>query len=198
VTDGEDKRSFKISIGEKIMSNIISLHKNDNDKCKWLSMSNSYTSVVILTIALSGSALAEYEWQKELVIWFAEHDQSVIGEGVVGFDIDDIPWTPDKFDEEKSFLLNVIDEAINKQRWEQLWFEPGEHIFEFLSTFRELINSFHSDWIIEHGNKQWKDGHCEPEDYIIPTGFPKCKKHDVLEYWGGCVICNHMREYGVI
>ncbi len=122
------------------MSNIIGLYKNCEDINEWLGMSNGGTAVFLMVLILSGTAIAQSKKEKELIIWFAEHDRTATGMGNSGFDISDIPWSIDTFDKEKEFILKVIDGAFQKINWEVLDYELNEElIFEYLNTFRELI-----------------------------------------------------------
>ncbi|GCF10136.1 hypothetical protein [Dictyobacter arantiisoli] len=80
-----------------------------------LKMSNGLTSVMISLLVLSGSALAEREHEKLLIVWFASRDQALSGMGTVGFDLNEIPWTAEQFEAEKHFLLAVIRRAQSMQ-----------------------------------------------------------------------------------
>lgn len=57
----------------------------------------------IEVLVISGSILAGTNREKELIIWLAQRDQSVVGIGTVGFDIDEMPWTVNSFASEKDF-----------------------------------------------------------------------------------------------
>lgn len=83
--------------GESSMANTISLPKELNDIVEPIGMSNGLTSVFIEVLAISGSILAKTNREKEMIIWLAQRDQSVVGIGTVGFDIDEMPWTIDSF-----------------------------------------------------------------------------------------------------
>ena len=83
------------------MSNIISNTRyNYND---YLKISNGATDVLIDILVLSGSSLAQTQWQKELIIFFASKNQEIKGLGCVSFDISDLGWEMDHFDEQKKF-----------------------------------------------------------------------------------------------
>lgn len=83
------------------MANTISLPKEINDVVELIGMSNGLTSVFIEVLAISGSILAKTNREKEMIIWLAQRDQSAVGIGTVGFDIDEMPWTIDSFQNEK-------------------------------------------------------------------------------------------------
>ncbi|WP_235332709.1 hypothetical protein [Paenibacillus polymyxa] len=102
------------------MANTISLPKQLNDVVEPIGMSNGLTSVFIEVLVISGSVLAKTNREKELIIWLAQRDQSVVGIGAVGFDIDEMPWTIDSFESEKDFILDTISNAADGLGWEKL------------------------------------------------------------------------------
>ncbi len=71
------------------MGNIITNSKFNN---KIIQMSNGLTSVFIETICLAGSDIAIENYQKDLMIWFAQRDWILLGMGLEGFDISEIIW----------------------------------------------------------------------------------------------------------
>ncbi|MGG1942855.1 hypothetical protein ABFY57_24575 [Paenibacillus polymyxa] len=99
------------------MANTISLPKQLNDVVEPIGMSNGLTSVFIEVLAISGSVLAKTNREKELIIWLAQRDQSVVGIGTVGFDIDEMPWTIGSFESEKDFILDTISNAADGLGW---------------------------------------------------------------------------------
>lgn len=158
------------------MGNIISNDKADDS----LPLSNGATDVLLSVFILAGSDLAQTDWQKEAIIWFAEHDQSIFGRGVVGFDIDEIAWQKDQFIEQQQFLLQVIDLALQRHHWDKLDYQPP-HAHEYLIKLRELITSYTIEMIETDKHWQW---------YQAPTEFIKCAKHNVYEHANGCLICH--------
>ena len=52
-----------------------------------LHLSNGLTSVLFDVLALAGTDHAATAWEKALIYWLVQHDQSRIGLGVVGFDV---------------------------------------------------------------------------------------------------------------
>jgi hypothetical protein len=104
-------------------------------------MQNGATDVFISVLLLAGSDLAETMWEKGFVTWLAGHDQSIFGLGVVGFDIGEIAWDPDRFAEQKAFVLAVIDTSLRRYRWEILDYDPP-YVHLDLATFRILVEKF--------------------------------------------------------
>jgi hypothetical protein len=146
-------------------------------------MQNGLTGVVISLLALSGSALANSEREKDLIVWLASHDQAIFGRGVVGFDLSEIPWTIEQFGEEKNFLLNVIERAKSKQDWARLTYEPREDwVINSLDKLYQMIAHFGEKDIDVQAALSWQAE--RPTERIV------CPKHNVLEHSYGCVVCN--------
>lgn len=100
--------------------NIIS-YDNKGIDC---SCSNGCMSSLMTLIGLSGSKLARTDFEKNLIIWLVEKDQSHIGIGTAGFDITEMPWMRECFDEQKLFMESVLEGVMNKIGWETLDYEP--------------------------------------------------------------------------
>jgi hypothetical protein len=118
------------------------------DEQNELNMSNGLTGVFFETFALSGSALAKTPREKELVTWFSGHDQMVFGLGMVSFDFEQIPWTKENFEEERQFLLAVMQGIKNKTNWELLDGEPNtEWLFPAVDDFCRLLLLYKAEYV---------------------------------------------------
>lgn len=158
-----------------------------------LKMNNGLTAVFIDVITLAGSRLARTVDENRLIVWLAEKDQSVVGIGTVGFDIREMPWNTESFEENKRFMLKVIKAAENKTDWEKLGYKPNEeHIFWALKKFAELITQMTADDVDENAKKEWL-GAAESDDPVL-CGFPKCPKHGILLTCFGCLFCDSEAE----
>jgi hypothetical protein len=126
---------------DEVVGNIISA---DHDPTATeIMMSNGLTSVFLDVLLLSGSELARTDAEVATIVSLAERDQSIVGLGIVGFDVSELGWTVDRFDEHKRFLLRVIDAAIARQRWHVLDYEPNtDRLLPCLIEFRELVEAF--------------------------------------------------------
>lgn len=114
------------------MANLIS----HNSKNISFSINNSWTSVLYSTLLISGSETANSQWEKYFMIWLAEHDQGIVGQGMVGIDFDDIYWSEDDFENQQSFVVNIAKNAIEKQLWRNLDYQTDE------DTLTELLNNW--------------------------------------------------------
>lgn len=85
-----------------------------------------------------------------------EKDQNVVGIGTVGFDITEMPWEKGYFEEQKTFMIQTLDGALNKVGWNTLRYEPNIEIIE--NRIKELKKCFckysFKIWIV----KQPKNG----------------------------------------
>lgn len=170
------------------MSNIISFDGKVTSDDDSLVMSNGGTDVFINILALSGSVIARSESEKRLMVYLSEKDQ-IIGRGCVGFDIVEMPWDKETFEEDKKFIIQVINGARNKNGWERLDYSPNEEFVSYyLDTFENLINRMTVDDIREDSLEYWLS-ESEGDDPVC-CDFPRCKKHNIFLTCFGCQICN--------
>jgi hypothetical protein len=169
------------------MANTVSLKASNLPN---LQMSNGGRTVFLSVLLLAGSDLASNDWQKTLMVWLAEKDQGVIGWGVVGFDLSQIKWDAAAFLKQQSFLIEVIDLALERHRWEVLGYEPGPDqepwVLNYLPQFRALVAGFKPEYIKA---RDW-------DFYVKEISFQKCPKHLVYLHSLNhdprdcCLICN--------
>lgn len=169
------------------MGNRITNARNDTTMAHLdhsLKMSNGLTAVFIELLAISASQLAQTEREIDLAIWLAKHDQAIFGSGTVGFDISEIPWSRNDFENEQGFLLRVIDAARMKKGWELLDYQPNEAFVDAaLHHFRALIEDFSIGFVSEGNLAEWQE--------IKPSPVTRCPRHQVYHHWQGCVVCNN-------
>lgn len=166
------------------MANIFT-NKKVNDEV--IQMSNGLTSVFIETFCLGGADLATENFQRDLMIWFGQRDWAIMGMGVEGFDISEIIWNNEEFDNQKKFILDVIDSVSKKKNWEKLSYNPNEDfLFGRLDVFRRMIHSFKIEMIEQD---DWEYGIFDFDGEI--DKYDKCEKHNIYKHWNGCVICNN-------
>ena len=56
-----------------------------------IDINNVYTDSFISSLVVSGSFLAKSSIEIDLITWLCSRDQGVVGTGIVGFDIDEMP-----------------------------------------------------------------------------------------------------------
>ena len=170
------------------MANIISLD-SINER---ISMSNGLTSVFIDVLGLSGTHLAKTDAEKRMIVWLLEKDQSAVGGGAVGCDISEMPWDDTAFDDIKRFLLDVIEGARQRDRWNFLDYQPDEALlFPCLDKFYKLIAAMDTSMLNQEAIQNWlRDTMEVPNDPNI-CGYPCCQKHPVFLSVFGCHLCNN-------
>lgn len=147
-------------------------------------MSNGLTMAFINVLSIAASALANVDRERRMAVWLAVHDQGVFGSGCVGFDISDFPWPHASFDEDKAFLLAVIQAAMNRLDWHKLNYAPTEdYLFAALTKFQALVQQFEREHILPEEELELRE---EPMRYEL------CPQHAVYLHVAGCVLCNTM------
>lgn len=160
---------------------ITNKHGNGRD----FHVSNGLTSVFIETLCLAGADIANENYQKDIMIWLAQRDWIILGAGFEGFDIAEINWSKELFEQQKEFILKVIDLALKKKNWELLDYTPHEMVFTTLSEFRDMVLSFQKENIALDEQIGVFDFDGDIDRY------EKCIKHKVYKHFQGCVVCNN-------
>ncbi|MFI5496085.1 hypothetical protein [Actinoplanes sp. NPDC051859] len=106
-----------------------------------LSLSNSATDVFQSVLQFALSDLAQTPWELAFARWFALHDQNLSGRGTVGFDLAEVPWDPAQSGTQRQFLVDAIDRALTRYRWDELCYDPP-HAAEYLREFRGVVAAF--------------------------------------------------------
>lgn len=166
------------------MSNIISL---DSDT---ISISNGLTAVFIDVLILAGSRLAEIVDEKRLIVWFAEKDQSKVGMGTVDFDIREMPWYVNCFEESRRFMMKTIELAESRTDWGKLDYTPNEKLlFPVLNKFSDMLSKLSAKDIIPNALREWLDA-ADKDDPVL-LGFPICGRYGTLLSCYVCHLCNN-------
>lgn len=120
-----------------------------------------------------------------MALWLAESDQTVMGLGMVGFDVSELGWTAEAFDAQKRFLLEVIDAALAREGWERLPFEldAAPWVVTLLGKVREMVERLPRESIPTPNIKPWRWHEGLPE-------YGLCELHHVYLHAAGCILCN--------
>ena len=174
------------------MGNIISFNHRVTKDDDSLVMSNGLTDVLLDYLLLAGSELAYTESEKRMIVFLGEKIQSVIGLGVVGFAITDMPWQPETFAADRDFLLRTVQLAreltAKPEIHEILGYTPNqEHISYALDSFAALITRMTAADIQPEKLAEWLS-YAEPDDPVY-HGYPRCPKHGLYLSCAGCTIC---------
>ena len=146
-----------------------------------LNISNGSMSVLISSLALSGSYLAKNENEIEFMTWIVSRDQGILGMGTVGFDLQDMPWSENEaiFNKQKAFLLSVIQRVKSGVDLNALRYKP-KFLQQNIEAFEKMISSFLYSHIKKENTLVW----------MPPKEKLKCEEHGVLLHEHGCVVCN--------
>ncbi len=165
------------------MANIFTNQKVNNS---YFNLSNGATSVFIETLCISGIENATNDFKKDILIWFAQRDWTLIGMGFEGFDVSEIIWDSKIFNQQKEFIISTIDGVFEEKNWNLLNYAPTkEWLFEKLNQFKIMIYEYK----IIHINKT-----SQFEIFEFVNSIKKyeiCKKHKIYKHFEGCVICNN-------
>ncbi|MFF7033242.1 MULTISPECIES: hypothetical protein [Streptomyces griseus group] len=150
-----------------------------------LEMTNGGTAVFVDVLVLSVSTLAREPWDFRFAALLTLQDQSMMGRGVVGFDLADLDWgdTPQERAAAKDFLLRVLDLALTRHRWEELTYEPPR-AEGYLRTYRAMVETF--DPATANAGADVLPG---PQSAAMAS----CVRHRVLDglpFWDVCVFCS--------
>lgn len=169
------------------MGNTITHRALDPDGESAVHLSNGETSVLLSALVLAGSHLAQDDWERRLVMWFATRDQSIVGGGTVGFDLSHFSWREAHFARQKAFVLSMIDLALRRHGWDRLGYAPPQ-VEDSLLRLRTLVSGFEQRHIGSGPPRSWP-WHDER------TEFPRCAEHDVvLGFFETCLLCNDKVE----
>lgn len=153
-----------------------------NPDAEGFSVSNGGTSVFVAVLCLAGQEIATSDWQKQLLAWISTHDRHVMGNGNTGFDLSELGWQAERVEEQKQFLLFIIERARLRTDWEKLSYDPpmGRVVFA-LDKFEALVKGFELK-------------HCQntPLQWVVepPRPLTRCETHGIFTHSEGCVICN--------
>ncbi|TSC32884.1 hypothetical protein [Corallococcus sp. Z5C101001] len=149
--------------------------------------SNGLLATFFDVLTLAATAHARTPWELRLALWLAESDQSVMGLGMVGFDVSELGWTAEDFDAQKRFLLEILDAASAREGWERLPFalDAASPVVALLGKVREMVEQFPREAIPTSNAKPWR----WPEG---PPNHGLCELHHVYLHAAGCILCNEV------
>ena len=172
------------------MAAIFSIRRNDPEDDK-ISISDTGTCVLLTVLILAGSALAETDSQRRLIVWLSERSTNSSG-GNAGFCIAEMPWEPASFEADKQFLVRTADAASQKTGWQSLNYWPNaKALMPMLGWFRKGFVRLRAADIEPDVLTRWL-ADMEPDDPVL-NGYPRCKKHRTYLTWNGCAVCSNAR-----
>jgi hypothetical protein len=147
---------------------------------RYLRLSNGATDVFLSVLQFALSDLARAGWERALAQWVGWHDQHFAGRGTIGFDLDEVAWTPAEFDAQRAFLLRCVDTALTGYRWGELCYRPP-HASRYLHDYRVIVAAFELPAEPARDRYGWP-GPADPE--------LRCPRHRVhCSDYGWCRVC---------
>ena len=124
------------------MSNIIRYHSYYTLREK-LTMSNQGTDCLLELILNAVKDIEMSTSQIKLVDYLADRRyENDIAPGTASFDVEEMPWNEDTFQDDIRFMLNLIMKAKDRGSWKNLGFEPNEQIvIPWLDQFAKMIKN---------------------------------------------------------
>jgi len=155
-----------------------------------LHVTNGGADVLLAVLCLAGAGLARTPQHERLLVWLGSQDQTLIGRGVAGFDLSDLPWDPGSFAEDRAFLQAVVAAARARSGWERLGYSPRpDWVMADLEAFGALVAA------LEPPDVAWD------EDRAPWLGWPakveRCPVHGIFQHAEGCLICNDNAQTGL-
>ena len=172
------------------MANTFMVHRNSPaEEC--FRLGNAASDEFLDAIVLAGSALAETEREKQLIIWLTLQHTNICGMGNIGFEIAEMPWTKEGFDSEKAFILRCIEAAKTKLWWDRRRYPLIEElVIPWLESFGKLVDRMTVEYVNEDELNEWLSWFPEIGKEYILRDFPTCEKHKgMLVSLYGCRLC---------
>lgn len=183
------------------MSNTFGLTGKSDDK-EYFRLSNAASDEMIHALVAAGSALAETEREKLMIVWLGDQHTYICGMGNVGFDIVEMPWTKDGFESEKAFILRCVEAAKNKLWWDRLGPElegilKEELVIPWLESFGKLVEKMTVELVDEEERTEWLSWFGKLGKENIIREYPTCEKNKgILLSMYGCRFCVELNENG--
>ena len=153
-----------------------------------IKMSNGLTVVVYSTFIVSLSKLAQTGRDFNFYFWVADHDQMIFGIGAVSINLAEMPWVFENFEEEKPFLLKVIEDAKENLGYKVFDFGTNpEYLRGYLEDLRMLI----SQLTLKDVENASKNPNYLFREIAAPNSLEKCVEHGIYKTIHGCYICNN-------
>ncbi|MBU8897491.1 hypothetical protein DRW03_29095 [Corallococcus sp. H22C18031201] len=147
--------------------------------------SNGTLATFFDVLTLAATARARTTWELQLALWLAESDQTILGLGMVGFDVSELGWTAEAFEDQRRFLLEIIDGAMAREGWERLPFalHDATWVIALLRQVREMVERLPREALPTPHVRTWRWHDGLPE-------YGRCELHHVYLHAAGCILCN--------
>ena len=150
---------------------------------------NWLTKPLYCGILSEGSLLAKSNWEKRLMVYFAEKNQKLVGLGIVGINLSELEWNKSTFNEQKAFLKDIVNSSMKNKSYNKYHFKLDDKLaHQKLNEIFKLIEKLKIEDISDSKFRYF----FEPPDLIDKI----CSKHKTyLNYFDvppvdKCLICS--------
>jgi hypothetical protein len=144
-----------------------------------LCLSNSSYATLHDVLEIAGSRLARSAWEKYWALWLVTHDLGAFGHNFADYDIGEMPWEHAPFDDEKAFLIHLVDAARARLGWEVLGYDPA-YAVRYLEGYRRLAAAAEPTEVVPPQRSFRLD---PPDNYDV------CPHDGMLMHTVGCRLC---------
>jgi len=143
-----------------------------------LRLSNGAAAVFLDVLAPAACELARTGFERGFALLVCN---ARIGSGNDGFDLDELPWSGE-WEDERAFLLRVIELARTRFGWELLSYEPP-FVDVYLAEYERLVQDYRPPVGSVEPARMWDPA---PED----AAFRRCLRHGLfLGDYTDCRLC---------
>jgi hypothetical protein len=119
------------------------------DESRSVALSRTAIDRLFAVLAASGDGRAEARWERELVAWLENRRDAVRTGDRPGLDLSEIAWTPERFPEQRAFLLALIDAAGETAAGRDPELEPA------LAALRGLAADYPREFVVVGRRWTW-------------------------------------------
>ena len=136
--------------------------------------------ILCSVLALAASELASTLTEREHAFYFCSRDLRVLGSGMGGFDLGELPWSEDVH-ADQLFLISTCNAARKGLGWGKLSYHPDQSwLLPALEFFGQLVGQFQTDHV-DNPDPTLKE--------LRPEEVQRCPLHGVYLHRFGCLLC---------
>ena len=173
--------------GDHALSNIIGYPQRQ--ELPELNLEDRKLHILCSVLALASCSLCTTPSQRDIAFFFSSRDLRVLGAGMGGFDLGELPWG-DKVEADQQYLDRVCNAALRGAGWERLNYYPDtQWLLPAIEFFRQLVSQFRAEHIGDP-DPTLRDLRLEPILHDQrPDAEERCARHKVYLHRHGCLLC---------
>jgi hypothetical protein len=82
---------------------------------RFVALSRGAIDRLLAALVAAGETRAAARWERELVAWLAARRDALRVGARAGLDLSEIAWTPERFPEQRAFLLGLVDDLLDQR-----------------------------------------------------------------------------------